>query len=170
MPRVELVETREQASASQTAVFDQIVASRGKMVRPFAVMLHAPEVAGAVADLGAVLRYGGSLTDRVREVLICVTAHESHCDFEWDAHSRLARDAGVSDDTLAFIESGGAIAETEDAPLVAFARELCREGSITDEAFDPVLARLGESGTVEALALIGYYTLLAMVMNACQVC
>jgi 4-carboxymuconolactone decarboxylase len=168
--RVELLETREQTSAAQAEVFDQIVASRGRILRPFAVLLHAPEVARAVADLGARLRYDGALEDRIRELVICVAAHESDCAFEWEAHRGLALDAGVSEETLEAVRDNGEILSRVDAPLVALTRELCRTGALRDETFDAVHAAHGDSRTVEILALIGYYTLLAMVMNACEAC
>jgi hypothetical protein len=32
------------------------------------------------------------------------------------------------------------------------------------------LATLGEDGTVELAAIVGYYTMLAVFMNACEAC
>jgi 4-carboxymuconolactone decarboxylase len=126
---------------------------------PFAVLLHAPEVACA-APTGARLRYDGALEDRIRELVICVAAHESDCAFEWEAHRGLALDAGVSEETLEAVRDNGEILSRVDAPLVALTRELCRTGALRDETFDAVHAAHGDSRTVEILALIGYYTLL----------
>lgn len=170
MPRVHMIEEREQAAPSQLDVFDHIAASRGRMIRPFAAMLHRPEIARATADLGAVIRFRGKLSDHDRELVICVTAIERHCPFEWESHSPLARSAGVSDTVLESIQAGEPVDDASVAALVRFVRELCRTGMVSDAAFEMAQSRLGEEGVVELAAMVGYYTMLALFMNACAAC
>jgi 4-carboxymuconolactone decarboxylase len=165
-----MIEEREGLSPSQLETFDHIVSSRGTMIRPFAAMMHRPEIARAAADLGAVVRYESTLSDHDRELVICTTAIERNCPFEWDSHSPIARAAGVSEDTLESIRTGEAVADPGDAVLVDFARELARTGKVSDGTFERALATLEEEGTVELAAIIGYYTMLAVFMNACDVC
>jgi len=170
MPRVRMIELREDASVSQVETFDHIAVSRGAMIRPFAAMLHRPEIARAAADLGAVIRYQSTLSDHDRELVICTTAIERDCAFEWDSHSPIARSAGVSESTLEAIRSGGEVDDTDDAVFVDFARESSRTGPVSDATFEKALAGLGEEGTVELAAIVGYYTMLAVFMNACEAC
>lgn len=170
MPRVRMIEEREDASSAQLEVFDHIAASRGKMIRPFAAMLHRPEIARAAADLGAVIRFHSTFSDHDREVVICTAAMERHCAFEWDSHSPIALAAGVSEVTLEAIRTGGAVDHADDAVLVDFTRELCRDGSVGDATFARARDRLGEEGTVELSAIVGYYTMLAVFMNAVEAC
>jgi 4-carboxymuconolactone decarboxylase len=165
-----MIEEREGLSPSQLETFDHIVSSRGTMIRPFAAMMHRPEIARAAADLGAVVRYESTLSDHDRELVICTTAIERNCPFEWDSHSPIARAAGVSEDTLESIRTGEAVADPGDAVLVDFARELARTGKVSDGTFERALSALEEEGTVELAAIIGYYTMLAVFMNACDVC
>jgi 4-carboxymuconolactone decarboxylase len=170
MPRVPMIYEREEASAPQLETFDHIAASRGKMIRPFAAMLHRPEIARAAADLGAVIRYQSTLSDHDRELVICTTAVERDCPFEWDSHSPIAREAGVAEATLESIRTGSEVADTDDAVLVDFVRELSRTGKVSEAGFERARDRLGEDGTVELAAIVGYYTMLAVFMNACEVC
>lgn len=171
MPRVRMIEQREDASPSQLESFDHIAASRGgQMIRPFAAMLHRPEIARAAADLGAVIRFQATLSDHDREVVICTTAVERDCAFEWESHSPIARSAGVSDATLEAIRGGGEVSNADDGLLVGFARELSRQGRVGDQTFASAIARFGEEGTVELAAIVGYYTMLALFMNACEAC
>ncbi len=170
MSRVPLIEQREQASPAQIDVFDHIAASRGQMIRPFAAMLHRPELARAAADLGAVIRFQGSLTDHDRELVIVTTAVERHCDFEWESHVALARAAGVAEKTLGEVVAAAPITDDSDAALVDLVRQLCRDGTVSDEVFAVVRARLGTEGTVELATMIGYYMMLAAFMNACGAC
>lgn len=170
MPRVQMIEEREEASSDQLETFDHIAASRGKMIRPFAAMLHRPEIARATADLGAVLRYQSTISDHDRELVICVTAIERDCGFEWDSHSPIARSTGVTEETLESIRSRDVVADENDAALVGFVRELTRVGRVSDPTFEAMRARLGDAGVVELAAVIGYYTMMAVFMNACEAC
>jgi 4-carboxymuconolactone decarboxylase len=54
--------------------------------------------------------------------------------------------------------------------FVQFVRELCAESTVSPTTFDQAKDLLGESGVVELSATVGYYTLLAMVMGACDAC
>jgi 4-carboxymuconolactone decarboxylase len=171
MPRIRMIEQREDTAPDQVEAFDHIAASRGgQMIRPFAAMLHRPEIARAAADLGAVIRYGSTLSDHDREVVICTTAVEGECAFEWESHSPIARSAGVSEKTLVSIETDAAVDDPDDAALVDFARELSRHGRVSDRTYETVHSRLGETGTVELAAIVGYYTMLALFMNAVEAC
>jgi AhpD family alkylhydroperoxidase len=165
-----MIEDRVDASPAQWDTFDHIAASRGKMIRPFAAMIHRPEIARATADLGAVIRFSSMLSDHDRELVICATAVERACAFEWDTHSAIARAAGVSEETLASIESSNDVDDPGDATFVEFVRELCRGGRVADATFERARARLGDEGTVELAAIVGYYSMLAVFMSACEAC
>ena len=45
------------------------------------------------------------------------------------------------------------------------ARELTRSHELSDEAFEQARQRFGDSGVVELIATIGYYSMLAYVHN-----
>lgn len=170
VPRIPLIESREQAELSQVEAFDHIVSSRGRMLRPYAVLMHRPEIARAAADLGAVIRFSSTLSDSDRELVIVTAAIERDCAFEWDAHRPLAAEAGVSEETLEAVAGGDEVGDERDAAIVAYARALARTGKVDDATFDGATALLGEGGVVEATAIVGYYTMLAMVMNAVEAC
>lgn len=171
LSRVQLIEQRGQASPSQVEVFDHIAASRGgKMIRPYAAMLHRPEIARAAADLGAVIRFASTISDHERELVIVTTAIERDCPFEWDSHQPIAAAAGVSAETLSAVSAGAEIGDPTDAAIVDFVRSLCRTGKVDDRAFELLRSRLGEEGVVELAAIVGYYSMMAVFMSACDAC
>jgi 4-carboxymuconolactone decarboxylase len=171
VPRVQLIESRAQADPEQQEVYDHIGSTRGGNVgRPFAVLLHRPEIARAAADLGSVIRFQSTLSDHDRELVIVTTAIERDCDFEWQAHRPLASEAGVSDETLEAVAGGNEIADDRDARIVAYARSLARTGKVDETTYEGADALFGESGIVELTATVGYYTMLAMLMNAAEAC
>ena len=53
----------------------------------------------------------------------------------------------------------------DEAAVYAFCTEAHASGHVPDEAFDAVKARFGLDGALELLALCGYYSLMAMVLN-----
>ena len=125
MDRIPLLTSKDGLSEQQQQVFDWVVESRGKMLRPYEVLLHTPGLAQPAAELGHQIRYEGQLSGHDRELAIITAAKVHDCAFEWDSHVGLARDAGVSETAISYLESGfGELAAGEDV-IVGFVRELC---------------------------------------------
>jgi 4-carboxymuconolactone decarboxylase len=57
----------------------------------------------------------------------------------------------------------------DDAVIVRVAIELNRSNSVADGTYAAALARLGERRLVELVALVGYYTMVAMTLNAHEI-
>ena len=72
-----------------------VVDDGSHLAGPFNALLYSPDIGQAVQALGAALRFGGSLSDRTRELVICAVATELNSDYEWYAHSRVALSVGV---------------------------------------------------------------------------
>ncbi|HEX6299992.1 MAG TPA: carboxymuconolactone decarboxylase family protein [Acidimicrobiia bacterium] len=140
------------------------------MIRPYAAMLHRPELARAAADLGAVIRFQSTLSDHDRELAIVTTAVERDCAFEWNSHRPLAVEAGVSEATLEAVADGGAVTDSDDSGIVELVRMLCRSDAGGGSVYDTVLDRFGETGLVELSVLVGYYSMMAVFMKACDAC
>lgn len=168
MARVPLLSTRDGLTSQQLELFDWIVGSRGTMIRPYEVLLHVPAMARPAAELGHQIRYEGSLSDHDRELAIITAAKAHECGFEWDTHVGLARAAGVSESTVAALDGSGGAVDAADRVIVDFARELCAASRVSDAVYAAAETRLGAAGTVELATLVGYYTLLAYVMNATE--
>ena len=100
MARVHQISTRDEIPADKGHIFDSIVGSRGRVSGPFSVLLHSPEVAGRAAHLGAYIRFESTLSANQRELAIISAAREFDCDYEWGAHEKLAREAGVRDEAI----------------------------------------------------------------------
>lgn len=172
MTRIELITERsDDLTTAQAETFDWIVSSRGRMIRPFEVLLHTPAVARLVAELGAQIRFASSLSDHDRELVIITAARAHGCAFEWDSHRPLAEEAGVRPEVIAHVDHGaGADLTGTEALLIGFVRELCASGTVSSDAFAGARDHLGDAGVVELSATVGYYTLLGYVMGACDAC
>jgi 4-carboxymuconolactone decarboxylase len=168
MPRLQPLTERDELPAEAHEAFDAIVASRGSMPGPFAVMMHGPEVANRVAHLGAYLRFESSLSPVHQELAILTATREFDCAPEWGGHVMLARRAGVSDDTIQAIATMGELdaLPEDDAVIVRFGRELLRDHEVSDDAYAAALAMYGASGVIDLSATLGYYALMSTVLNA----
>jgi 4-carboxymuconolactone decarboxylase len=164
-----LLPVPETMSPEQRAVFDAVVSGpRGALVGPLRAALHNPELAGRWQQLGEILRYRTSLPARLSELAIIVTARRWNSELEWVIHSDAARKAGLPESVIEAINAGRIpkFDDRQDAEVYAFARELQMYGHVSEEAYAPVRERWHERGVVELTAVIGYYTMVSMTLNA----
>jgi 4-carboxymuconolactone decarboxylase len=134
---------------------------------PFVPLLRSPEVMTRARAMGDYLRFRSALPPRLSEFVILLISRQWTQQYEWNAHAPLARQAGVSAETVAAIAEGRRpvpMSEDEDA-LYTLVDELMRNRSVTDTTYARAIGRFGEKGVIDALGLCGYYTMLAMVMN-----
>jgi 4-carboxymuconolactone decarboxylase len=169
MARLPPITTKDQVAAKDHATFDSIVASRGAVQGPFTMFLHAPEVAERVAHLGAYVRFEGSLDMRVRVLAAMTAAREFEAVYVWGAQTGGARRQGVPETTIAAIrENHIRGVPPDDAQIIEFTRQLLRKHRVDDALFKAMQARFGNDQLVQLTTAIGYYTLLAMTVNACE--
>lgn len=145
--------------------------ARGGVRGPFLILLNRPELADRVQQLGRYCRFECSLPERLRELAIVIVAAHWRADYEWHVHAALAARAGIEATALLAIGRGEApdLATPADQAVHAFVRELVATGSVRDPAFNRAVAVLGADQVLDLTALVGYYTLLAMVINVGRV-
>jgi 4-carboxymuconolactone decarboxylase len=169
MARLPKVTNKDQVAAKDQATFDSIVASRGAVQGPFTMFMHSPEVASRVAHLGAYVRFEGALDMRVRVLAAMTAAREFEAMYVWGAQTGGARRLGVPEATITAIrENHSHGVPAEDAQIIEFTRALLRRHRVDDAAFKAMQSRLGNDQLVQLTTAIGYYTLLAMTVNACE--
>jgi AhpD family alkylhydroperoxidase len=165
-----LIAARDALDADGQAVFDRIVESRGALPRPFEVLLHAPSMAGPVAELGHVVKFGSHLSDADRELVTLATGRAHGCAFVWESHLGSARAAGISGSTIEALERGGDALGSREAALVALVNELRDTSAVSDQTYRAGHELVGTQGMVELVLTVGYYTMLAYAMRAFDAC
>jgi len=162
----------ETMDPDQRRVYDKIVSGRrGKIQGPLRAALHNAELADRWQALGELLRYNTTLTPRQSELAILVTGRACHSPFEWYAHRLEAEKVGIESQVIDAILAQAVPAglSAEDMVVVQVATELNRIKSISDSTYANALALLGERKLVELTALVGYYTMVAMTLNAHEI-
>jgi 4-carboxymuconolactone decarboxylase len=162
----------EEMSAEQRRVYDDIVRSRGTWLNgPYAPLLQSPELADKAQAFGELVRYRTVLPPQLNELAIICTARHWDSSFEWFQHARIAQRVGIS---AAVCE---AIAHFEAPPFVddderlihTFTTELLETHRVSDATYALATQRFGTRAVVELVAVIGYYSFIAMTLNAHEV-
>ena len=169
MARLTPITSKDQVPAKDHAIVDTIVGSRGALQGPFTMFIHSPEIAGRVAHLGAYVRFEGSLDMRVRVLAAMTAAREFEAVYVWGAQTGGARRQGVPESTITAIrEKHTRGVPPEDAQIIEFTRQLLQKHRVDDATFKAMQARFGNDELVQLTGAIGYYSLLAMTVNVCE--
>jgi 4-carboxymuconolactone decarboxylase len=162
----------ETLTPEQRRVYDAIASGpRGGVRGPFRALLHAPELTDKWQQLGELLRYRTSLSPRLSELAILVTARHWDCQYEWFAHEQHALKGGLPPAIIAAIKNGQRpkFDKTDDAAIYDYALELQTSRAVGAETYKRALDAFGPTGVVELTALLGYYTMVAMTLNAHEI-
>lgn len=160
----------EWTDAQRQAASAIVNGPRGALYGPFVPLLRSPELMEHAQRMGEYLRYRSAIGTRLSELAILVIAREWNQQVEWAIHAPIARQVGITDDVIGAIarRQRPAAMLVDEEVVVDFCLELQRDKRVSDRVYANARALFGEQGVVDLMGLNGYYTLLAMVMNAAQ--
>lgn len=158
--------------ADARAIFEHVMASRGVDFMPnvFSSIGNSPGALQAAAALGEHVRFHTDFDDQLRELLILTVAQECRCAYEWTHHAQIAEKLGVTRDTIRAL--GSPAAESQAAPTgpaLRYARLVALNEPVDDATVATLLEAFGDRGFVDLTVLVGYYSMLARVINTLQV-
>lgn len=161
----------EKLSASQQVAAQAVIdGPRGALYGPFVPLIRSPELMSAAQKMGEYLRYRSAIGTRLTELAILVTARQWSQQVEWAIHEPIARQYGIPDEVVAAVAARrrpeGMAAD--EALVHDFCVQLHQRQRVDDETYAAALAAFGEHGVVDLMGINGYYTFLAMVMNAAR--
>ena len=171
MDRIDAIDP-ERMTAAQRRIFDRIAAPpRGRVAGPFRVWLHRPELTEHIESLGRHLRFDCGLPARLRELAVLVTARCWGASYEWHAHEPHALKAGLAQSTVAAIAERRRpdFVEADESAVYDLCSELHTTHDVAEETYRRAVAELSQDGVIELVALVGYYALVAMTLNAFRV-
>lgn len=171
MSRIAELERKDMTEA-QKKVADAIASGpRGAIVGPFNALLRSPDLADRAQKLGEFLRYNTSFPPRLSELAILVTARYWSAQYEWWAHSRMAKEGGLAANVIEAIKSRQRpdFANADEEAVYDFASEIYQTHGVSDATYAKVVELFGETGAAEIVGLCGYYALVSMTLNVFQV-
>lgn len=171
MPRIPLFPMAEM-TAEQRRVYDAVASGpRGKVEGPIRAALHRPDLADKWQQLGAALRYGTSLSPLLSELGILVTARAWDSQFEWYAHEPHALKAGLARNVVEAIRNGKtpSFDNDDEQAVYDYVTELQAMHHVSAPTYERALRIFDVIGVVELTALTGYYSMVAMTLNAHEI-
>jgi 4-carboxymuconolactone decarboxylase len=158
----------DELSDDQKAVWDEVVAGpRKKMHGPFFIWLHSPELLSRGEKLGLYARFQSSLPPRLSELCILIMASHWKCAGEWIDHEPIARSQGIDGSALDALRRGqrATFTRADETATYELAQELLGSREVSDATYARAKSALGERGVLDVVAVLGYYSLIAMSMK-----
>lgn len=164
IPPGQYTEQQRQAAA------DFLAARKVPVFGPFEPLMHSPEVMSQARAMGDYLRYKSGIGNTLSELAILVTAREWTQDYEWYVHAPLAAKAGIKPEIIEAIRDGRRPAGMSGDEEIVYdvSSELHRNKRVSDRTFARAEQRFGKPAVVDLVGINGYYTLLAMELNAAR--
>jgi len=159
----------ERLTPQQKRIHDEIAGTREGTVRgPFAIWLRLPEIADRANQFGNALRLQGKLEKRLFELMVLVVARHWSAQYEWFAHEQAALKAGLSPEVLESIRARRrpAFANADDALVYDIVSELSETRALGQPCYIRGVAGLGVDLMIELVTAAGFYTMVAMMLNA----
>jgi 4-carboxymuconolactone decarboxylase len=159
----------EEMTEDQKRVFQEIGGARGGVVRgPFAIWLRNPQLADQANQFGNAFRVTGKLNKRLFELMVLVVARYWSAQYEWFVHERNGLAAGLTQQTVDAIRTRSTpeFAREDERVVYDTITELNETRTLSQPTYDRALAALGLDLLIELIAAAGFYTMVAMTLNA----
>jgi len=169
-PRFPLLAQHDMSAAQQDLYKRKMVGPWADLRGPFNALMRNPALADKALDLGNHVRHGNSLSDALVELAILVTGRHWTAQYEWWAHYKRAKEAGLP------MHIADAIAENkrptgmspEEEMVYDFSTELHRTQQVGDATWARAQALFSEAQILDLVATCGYYVLVSMILNVAR--
>jgi len=157
-----------QLSPEQRAIYDRMLRERGHLRGPFAVWLRNAELCENTLKLQEMFASRVKLERRLLELMILVAARQSNAQYAWFIHESYALDFGISSDIVEAIRERGRPNFTRDDERLVYdiTVEINTTRALSEASFQRGKAMFGEQVMVELVSGIGFYSMVAMTLNA----
>lgn len=158
---------RSDLSGKELEIFDDILQRRGRIRGPYAAWMQSPKLCEKMDAFNAYIRQDSKLSTRIAELATLVISRHYDAAYPWNAHLKKAIENGISQqviDDLAHKKTPIFKAEDEQV-FYDFAQEILNNHFVSDEIYASAQRVYGEDGIVEIIAMIGSFSMLAMVLN-----
>lgn len=144
--------------------------ARGELRGPYWPILRSPGFLKSVHRVGEYTRYHCPLDQRINEMATLMGARAWTQQYAWNAHYGKAIKAGLKPEIATAIAEGrrpDGMAKDEET-LYDFVTEMLTNKSVSDPTYEKTVAQFGEAGVIDILGIVGYYSMLAMIMNVAR--
>ena len=150
---------------------DILKVSSAALGGPYNALLRSPDMARRAFDFLDYLRFRTSVNKRLNEFAILIQARISNAQFEWWAHERIARKAGLSDAVMRDLQQcqRPTSMQADERLVYDYCVQLSLNHRVPDALWQEAVAAMGEQAVVDLTVLSGTYVMVSMLLNATQV-
>ncbi len=167
MPRLPEIDAT-QLSPEQRAIYDRMMRERGHMRGPFAVWLRNAELCDNTLKLQEMFASRVKLERRLLELMILVAARSATAQYAWFIHEPHALKFGISAEIIEAIRERRTPEFTRDDERLVYdiTLELNTTRTLSENSYQRGMTMFGEHVLVELVSAIGFYSMVAMTLNA----
>jgi 4-carboxymuconolactone decarboxylase len=164
------IPARELTEAQKQVLAERAAGPIASIAGPAIPLLRSPELMRRMQRVGEHLRSHSAVGVRLHALAILMAARHWTQQYIWDYWHPLAVKAGLRADLTAAIAEGRRplSMQADEEALYELMCELLANKAVSDPTYDRAVASLGEQGIVDAVAALGYFSTLAMVMNVAR--
>ena len=162
----------EDMDSEQKNLHDEILAGpRTQIAGPMHAWFLNPPYGSLIEKVGAFCRYETSLAPRLSELAIIIVARHWSADVEWFAHTEIALNKGISQETIDAIKKNKypQFEETDEALIFDITKSILNNKGLTDELFKTAVDKIGKKSLLDLTAIIGYYCNIAIQLNVFEI-
>jgi 4-carboxymuconolactone decarboxylase len=155
-------------SEEQRSIYDAIMRARGHVRGPFAVWLRNVELCENTLKLQEMFASRVKLERRLLELMILVAARMSSAKYAWFIHEPHARKFGIAHEIIQDIcaRRTPSFTRADERLVYDITLELSTTRSLSEESYKMGMEMFGERAMVELISAIGFYSMVAITLNA----
>ena len=145
----------DKMTPEQKEGYNAMVAARGRLPGPTKIWVHNPKLAKVAGPFGAHFQPGRySLSEREREIAVCIITSRWHSAYPTAAHERHAKEVGLP----------AAFDDEREQIVYEMAMVLSQGRWVPRGLHDRAVKALGHVGITDVVTLMGHYTSVAMTL------
>ncbi len=157
----------DQMTPEQQEGYRAMIEARGRLPGPSKIWIHNPKLAKVVGPFGAHFHAGRySLTEREREIAVCIITSKFHSAYPTAAHERRGKEVGLPADKVEAMIAGLPTSFTDEREQVVYemAMVLANARWVPRGLYDRAVKVLGHVSITDVITLMGHYSSVAMTL------
>jgi len=157
----------DQMTPEQQEAYRWLLETRGgRLPGPTKIYVENPKLAKVIGPFGGYFRKGYSLSEREREIAVCVVTSKWHSTYPTGAHEGHAKATGLPADKVEAILSGLPTSFDDKREQVVYEMAICLTNSrwVSQGLYDRAVEALGHVGITDTITLMGHYSSTSMTL------
>ena len=157
----------DKMSPEQKEGYQTMMGARGGLPGPNKIWIHNPKLAKVIGPYGAHFQKGGySLSEREREIAVCVITSHWRSAYPTSAHERIGKQVGLPADSVEAILCGlpAHFDDAREQAVYEMAIALTQGRWVPRGLYERAVKALGHVSITDVITLMGHYSSVAMTL------